>query len=66
MGMRALAIDAEPIQRRGMRRGEIAVGAAAGRRIDQVETDSTAIFPAYRRVAARRCRFRKAGGSTRR
>ena len=37
--MRALAVDAEAVERRGMRRGEIAVGAAAGRCIDQIKTD---------------------------
>ena len=40
MGMRALAVDAEAVERRGMRCGEIAVGAAAGERVDQIETDS--------------------------
>ena len=39
MGMRALAIDAEAVERRGMRRGEIAVGAAAGEGVDQIEAD---------------------------
>ena len=39
MGMRALAVDAEAVERRGMRRGEIAVGAAAGEHIDQIEAD---------------------------
>ena len=39
MGMRALAIDAEAVERRGMRRGKIAVGAAAGRGVDEVEAD---------------------------
>ena len=39
MGMRALAIDAESVQRRRMRRGKIAVGAAAGRGVDQIEAD---------------------------
>ena len=39
MRVRALAVDAEAIERRGMRRGEIAVGAAAGRCIDQVKAD---------------------------
>ena len=37
--MRALAVDAEAVERCGMRRGEIAVGAAAGRGIDQIEAD---------------------------
>ena len=39
MGMRALAVDAEAVERRGMRCGEIAVGAAAGRGIHQIEAD---------------------------
>ena len=39
MGMRALAVDAEPVERRGMRRGEIAVRAAAGVGVDQLEAD---------------------------
>ena len=39
MGMRALAVDAEAVERRGMRRGEIAVGAAAGEGVDQIEAD---------------------------
>ena len=37
--MRAFAVDAEAVERRGMRRGEIAVGAAAGECIDQIEAD---------------------------
>ena len=39
MGMRAFAVDAEAVERRGMRRGEIAVGAAAGEGIDEIEAD---------------------------
>src|SRR4029453_2471694 len=39
MGMPALAVDAEPVEGSRVWRGEIAVGAAAGRRIDKVETD---------------------------
>ena len=39
MGVRALAVDAEAIEGCGVRRGEIAVGAAAGRSIQQIETD---------------------------
>ena len=39
MGMRALAVDAEAVEGRGVRCGEIAVGAAAGRGIDQIEAD---------------------------
>ena len=38
MGMRALAIDAEAVECRGMRRREIAVGAAAGEGVDEFKT----------------------------
>ena len=39
MGMRALAINAEAVERRRMRCGEIAVGTAAGGCIQQIEAD---------------------------
>ena len=39
MGVGALAVDAESVERRGMRGGEIAVRAAAGVGVDQLEAD---------------------------
>ena len=39
MGVGAFAIDAEPVKRSRMRRGEIAVGAASGGRVHQIEAD---------------------------
>src|SRR5258708_27953969 len=39
MGMRALAVDAEAVERCGVRCGKIAVGAAAGRGIHEIKTD---------------------------
>src|ERR1700694_5882051 len=39
MGMRALAVNAEAVERRRMRCGEIAVGTAAGGSIHQIESD---------------------------
>ena len=39
MGMRALAVDAEAVEGRGQGRGEVAVGAAAGESIDELEAD---------------------------
>lgn len=37
MRMRGLAIDTKAVKCRGMRRGEIAVGAAAAERVEQLE-----------------------------
>src|SRR5207253_10703919 len=39
MGMRAFAVDAEPVERRRVRRGEIAVGAAAGGYVHEIEAE---------------------------
>ena len=39
MGMRAFAVDAEPVERCGMRRGEIAVGAAAGGDVGKIKAE---------------------------
>ena len=39
MGVRALAVDAEPVERRGVGGGEITVRAAAGVNVEQLETD---------------------------
>src|SRR5438105_10362867 len=39
MGVRALAVDAEPVERRGVGGGEITVRAAAGVNVDQLEAD---------------------------
>src|SRR3954466_12923334 len=39
MCVRALAVDAEPVERRGVGGGEITVRAAAGVNVDQLEAD---------------------------
>ena len=39
MGVRALAINAETVERCRMRRGEVAIGAAAGRCTHEIEAD---------------------------
>ncbi len=39
MGVCALAVDSEAVEGRGMRRGEIAVGTAAGEDVEQLEAE---------------------------
>src|SRR3982751_5873791 len=39
MGVRALAVDAEPVERRGVGGGEVTVRAAAGVNVRQLEAD---------------------------
>ena len=41
MGMRALAVDAEAVERRGVGRREIAIRAAARKSVDEIEADLT-------------------------
>src|SRR3954454_13903648 len=39
MGVRALAVDAEPVERRGVGGGEVTVRAAAGVNVHRIEAD---------------------------
>ncbi len=68
MGVCALAVDAEAVEGCGMRRGEIAVGAAAGerRRAARSRVSAASVLGVFVKRVRRRCSSRRADGSVRR